>query len=549
MQFPFAKYKSIMNIHVITMMVMFLFIIFFISIIFNYEYKEFDINIKKMQEQYIQKKKKEIVFDTQRVVKFIEYMYLKYHTNKNKLALQQEILNAIEHLYERQDGTGYIFIYDFKGTVLSDPVQRKNIGKNLYTIKDINGVKVIENLIRVSRQKNGGFVEYTWIKPTTDKLSPKASYAQSFEPWEWMVGTGVYLDEVEKSIVKKKSLLKEKLNKYMIDIVFLLLLLFIVGFIGILISNSILKNEIDIFTHFFQNAASKNLLIDSKKIRLIEFKNMVTYINIMIREIHARKQKLSELNATLEDKVKEKTKDLYNQNKLLLEEKDFSTSLVKAQDSFIKHSIHEINTPLAVILTHIDLFKIKHGSNRYLSKIEAGSKIINNIYDDLSYMVKKNRFIYKKTYFNFSVFLEKRVTFFEEIFQGNQQNIIVDIVDTIWIYMSEEKLQRLIDNNLSNATKYAYKGTTIKLSLKETKDAIILTFITHSPKIKDTKRIFKAFERENNVKGGFGLGLEIVYSIAQQEMIDIALHSSEKETSFIYTFTKGEYHEDTTIRR
>ena len=92
---------------------------------------------------------------------------------------------------------------------------------------------------------------------------------------------------------------------------------------------------------------------------LLEFQNMVTYINTMVDLIHKRKQTLKELNATLEIKVADKTKDLYEKNKLLTKEKDFSTSLVKAQDSFIKHSIHEINTPLAVIMTHIDLFSLQ----------------------------------------------------------------------------------------------------------------------------------------------------------------------------------------------
>jgi signal transduction histidine kinase len=101
-----------------------------------------------------------------------------------------------------------------------------------------------------------------------------------------------------------------------------------------------------------------------------------------------RKNSLN-LCLSLEKRVEQKTQDLSEQNRLLEKEKEFSESLVKAQDSFIKHSIHEINTPLAVIMTHIDLFKMKEGENRYLSKIEAASKIISNIYSDLSYMVKR----------------------------------------------------------------------------------------------------------------------------------------------------------------
>ncbi len=537
MKLNIFKNKTIASIHIMTMLVMFVFVVLFTAMIFYGEYDKFDKNAETLQKDYIKKQKESIVFDTQRVQKFINYMYEEYHTIKSESDLKKEILEAIENLYERQDGTGYIFIYDFKGTVLSDPVQRQNIGKNLYDIKDSNGVKVIEDLINVSRDKEGGFVEYTWLKPTTKKLSPKISYAKSFEPWQWMVGTGVYLDEIEKSIEKQRAALKKKLNKYLRDVMFLLALLFTVGMMGIVISNNILKRELDSFTEFFQKAASQYAVIDVKQVALVEFKSMVSYINTMIDEIHIRKQKLKELNASLESKVEEKTKDLYEQNILLTEEKNYSTSLVKAQDSFIKHSIHEINTPLAVIMTHIDLFKMKHGDNKYLSKIEAGSKIIANIYDDLSYMVKKNRFEYTKQHLNFSTFIEDRIDFFNEIASGNRHKIISKIQPNIWLTISQEELQRIVDNNLSNAIKYAYRDTDIMISLVEDNN-VVLKFITQSPKIDDTERIFKAFERENNVRGGFGLGLEIVYSIAQKENIDITVDSSETKTIFSYTFKK-----------
>ncbi|WP_309496312.1 cache domain-containing protein [Sulfurovum sp.] len=538
MQINIFKNKTIAGIHIITMMVMFIFVVLFTAIIFYSEYDTFDLNAEQIQKKYIKKQKESIVFDTQRVLEFIISMYEENHTIKSESELKREIINAIEHLYERQDGTGYIFIYDFDGTVLSDPVQKQNVGKNLYDIKDSNGVKVIEDLIDISRNKDGGFVEYTWLKPTTKTLSPKISYAKSFEPWQWMVGTGVYVDEIEKSIAIQRTGLKEKLNKYLIDIIFLWILLFTVGVMGIIISSNILKREIDIFTDFFQKSATSHSMIDVKEIGLLEFQNMVTYINTMVDLIHKRKQTLKELNATLEIKVADKTKDLYEKNKLLTKEKDFSTSLVKAQDSFIKHSIHEINTPLAVIMTHIDLFRLKEGENRYLSKIEAASKIIENIYNDLSYMVKKDRVEYEKSVINMSRFLYDRVDFFSEVSKGNKHKVVLNIEKDIHYFISHEKLQRVLDNNISNAIKFSKKRKDIEIDLYKEDKKIILTFLTYSSKIKDTESIFKAYKREDDAKGGFGLGLEIVYTICKQENIDIELTSNDDHTIFKYIFNE-----------
>ncbi len=520
------------------MLMMLVVIIIFSTIVAYNEYRNFEIEAKDIQSEFIEKQKNTIVFDTTRVLKFISHAYEYRDTEKDEEVLKKQILDAIEQLYGRQDGTGYIFVYDFNGIVLSDPVQRQNMGKDLYASKDENGVMVIKDLIDISRTKEGGFVEYQWLKPTTGLLSPKISYAKSFEPWGWMVGTGVYLDEVEKHIQAQRNILKNRLNQYALKMVFLLGILFVVGIIGIIITNRILKKEISLFNRYFKEASLTYARINEEDIHLSEFKKLVHYINTMISVIHQRKQKLKEMNLTLESKVKQKTKDLSDKNILLEQEKDFNASLVKAQDNFIKHSIHEINTPLAVIMTHIDLFKIKEGDNRYLTKIEAASKIISNIYEDLSYMVKKNRFIYVKKHFNISEFLEERIDFFSEIALGNKHNIISEIQNDLWINFSPEELQRIVDNNLSNAIKYANRGTDVKVILQEEKEEIVLKFLSISPKIEDIEGIFKAFQRENDVRGGFGLGLEIVYTICQKENVKIDVQSSDRMTVFSYRFRK-----------
>ena len=131
-----------------------------------------------------------------------------------------------------------------------------------------------------------------------------------------------------------------------------------------------------------------------------------------------------------------------------------------------------------------------------------------------------------------------RIDFFSDIASGNQHKIIAEIENDIWIYFSPEELQRIIDNNFSNAIKYANKGTDVKVILKEENEEIFLMFLTVSPKIQDVEGIFKAFHRENDVRGGFGLGLEIVYSICLKENVKIDVESDETMTVFSYRFRK-----------
>jgi len=334
----------------------------------------------------------------------------------------------------------------------------------------------------------------------------------------------LYLDDIEKLILDEKRKLKKRLIKYMMEILSLSVIIFGLGTVTLIIVNYIINQEINRFSLFFRKASKGYTLIEENEIGLLEFKKMVKYVNNMVIEIHKRKNRLEELNSSLEKIVELKTEELQR--------------LVKAQDSFIKHSIHEINTPLAVIMTYIDIFKIKYSDNNpYILKIEAGAKIISTIYDDLGYMVKKDRLRYEKTKINLSKFLVERLDFFEEIALGNRHNLILDIDDNVDIFFNTLELQRVIDNNLSNAIKFAKKDTDILVALKQ-KDLIKLSFTTNSNKILDTKEIFKAFHREKSKEIGFGLGLEIVKSICDKEDIKVVVISDKKRTIFEYKFKR-----------
>ena len=533
------KNKKITTIYGWGMFIILLFVVLFAFLVIYEEYNDFDKEVVSMRKNYIKEQKKIISFDTNRVMKYIEYVYTNRRDHLPEKALKEEVLNTIEQLYGRQDGTGYIFIYDFNGTNLSDPLNLDNKGKNLLGFQDPNGIYVIRDLIAVSKNKEGGFVEYMWKKPVTGKPTAKISYAKAFKPWKWMIGTGVYLDEVEKRISVEKKILKKRLVKYMMEIFSLTVILFGIGIIGLGIINYLINKEINAFRQFFKKAATSHTTIDEDQIHLSEFKKMVKYINEMVNTIHKRKENLKEINLELEKRVEKKTRDLREQNKLLEKEKEFSESLVKAQDSFIKHSIHEINTPLAVIMMHIDIRKMKFGEDKYMSKIEAASKMIANIYDDLSYMVKKDRFEYEKQWIFFSLFLEGRIAFFEDIAKGNNHKIIHEIESGIKIFFSDIELQRIVDNNLSNAIKYAKKNTDIKVTLKKVKKRAVLEFITYSKQIDDTDRIFEPFHQEEDEHGGFGLGLEIVHSICKKENVQVEVSSNTEVTIFSYTFSNN----------
>ncbi|MES9991802.1 MAG: diguanylate cyclase [Candidatus Thiodiazotropha sp.] len=96
---------------------------------------------------------------------------------------------------------GYFWINDGKGKMIMHPYRADMVGQVLLDMKDINGKLFFKQFIDVSK-KGGGWVAYYWPKPHTDEEYPKISYVSYFEPWDWIVGTGDYIDDMEENIFK-----------------------------------------------------------------------------------------------------------------------------------------------------------------------------------------------------------------------------------------------------------------------------------------------------------------------------------------------------------
>ncbi len=92
---------------------------------------------------------------------------------------------------------GYFFVYDLQGRSLMHSRQPELVGRMLWDLRDPQGRPTIQQLI-AQAQAGGGFVEYSWPKPSLGgQLAPKLGYVTALPHWNWMVGTGLYLDDIE----------------------------------------------------------------------------------------------------------------------------------------------------------------------------------------------------------------------------------------------------------------------------------------------------------------------------------------------------------------
>ena len=206
-------------------------------------------------------------------------------------------------------------------------------------------------------------------------------------------------------------------------------------------------------------------------------------------------------------------------------------------DNFMKDSMHEINTPLSIINLNSDLCINKYGENKYLNRIKSASKTLATIYDDMDYLIKQGRVKHIKTKINFSEFIQSRVDYFQAV--ANLKNIVItiDITPNILYIFSKVKLQRIVDNTISNAIKYSYDSKMIEVVVKKEDKNINFSVKDYGVGIENVKKIFSRYYREDETKGGFGIGLNIVKDIIDEENIHLEIYSKLKEgSSFNYTF-------------
>ena len=199
-------------------------------------------NLEESVESHMMDVGRQAVLNTENFVKFTNYMRDSL-INQHKMNLKSivdsswEIANYYYNLYKEgklsedeakklaedaigairfNGGTGYVFVFDDKGVTIVH-VKKSLIGKNLWNLQDPDGVYVIRELVKAALE-GGGFVHYKWPKPGEEKPQPKLSYARYFKPWHWMIGSGVYIDDVDKELAKIKSEIWEDLRRTLMSV-------------------------------------------------------------------------------------------------------------------------------------------------------------------------------------------------------------------------------------------------------------------------------------------------------------------------------------------
>jgi methyl-accepting chemotaxis protein len=96
----------------------------------------------------------------------------------------------------RYDKAEYFWINDMTPKMVMHPIKPELDGKDLSAMQDPTGNRLFNGFVDVVKKQGAGFYSYLWPKPGFDQPVPKISYVKGFEPWGWIIGTGIYLDDV-----------------------------------------------------------------------------------------------------------------------------------------------------------------------------------------------------------------------------------------------------------------------------------------------------------------------------------------------------------------
>jgi len=161
------------------------------------EYRDLsEQNVATLESFLIAQKQQELKNYTAIAKASIQHIYDK--ADANDAAAKKRVADILSTLiYNANDG--YFFVYDDKGTNIVLPTEPFRNGQNYWDILNNKGEPTIQILIE-NAKRGGDFYRYDWNQPSTEQVTEKMSYSDFLPKWGWMMGTGVYLDNVKQQL-------------------------------------------------------------------------------------------------------------------------------------------------------------------------------------------------------------------------------------------------------------------------------------------------------------------------------------------------------------
>jgi len=547
--------------------------------------KRAEKNIEQNKLLYIESKKELIKSQINITLNFIDYKKsrLENPDSITQKKLQNEILAEIAKI--RFVDNGYIFVVTYDGVTLMNDVQQYTVGKNSWNIVDPNGVKIIQEERRAAEKPEGDFIYYSWFKQNADKPTPKISFIRGIPDWKWMIGTGIYLEDIENIISREQDASRSLVNRYIITIVatfsFLVLILLLINRV---VANKIHKS-FEVFSNFFRDAVIKSSKIDTRKLHFTEFEIPAISANEMLDNLESARNELILLNKELEQRVQDRIQEIIQQKEEIIAQNeeiraqndeleihrsqlerlveartiDLKIAKERAEESdqlksaFLANMSHEIRTPMNAIQGLASLLiqeEIEENTKKeFIENIIQSSngliQIIENIIDISKIQTGQLEIVEKPCDINSLIFRLNDTFLLKKLQIGKDSiqlvpsfgltdkgcNIVTDIV----------RLEQVFYNLLDNALKFSEVGVII--FGYEMEDSKVRFFVkdngigfTENQKSQIFKKFSKTKPSNEKFYQGVGLGLSICKNLVEMLGGEIWVESEYNSgASFYFT--------------
>ena len=268
------------------------------------EYERFQKEKIALKEKYFTSQKNLIKNETENVIDYIAFKKSQVEERIKGLQragvipsaqyrddlidqIKSEILARIETIHFG-DG-GYIFAGRWDGLSLSQPAK----GRNMIDVTDANGVKIVQELIKVARS-GGGYVSYVMPKFDSDITFDKLSYTLPIPEWQWYVGAGINVNKIETVLQEERAALQKRVKNHFFKIVAILAAVLLFVLLAAKLVSDRTKKSFDLFANFFSKAATECAKIEADALPFREFESLARAANRMVQERNKAEVALTE---------------------------------------------------------------------------------------------------------------------------------------------------------------------------------------------------------------------------------------------------------------
>lgn len=396
---------------------------------------------------------------------------------------------------------GYVFVNNTNGVpiVMDGSVFRGNLNMLTDTTNPRHPVFLLQ-LDAAKRNPDGGYFYYRWNKINETTPSEKCSYVKLFKEYNWLIGAGFYVDEIDQGIKLQQQALHRDQQKSIVLILIIFSVLLVIEAIIIYRFNHKYKSDFERFFNFFFSLQSNFSQIKTSDLYFDEFKRAGQAANEMVvsrKEIECR----------------------------LVEEQKRATESDRLKSAFLANMSHEIRTPMNAILGFSELLEDdsqeEEDKAMFIRLIRKNGEILLNLINDIIDIskIEANLLAIKKKPLRLNKFLDDIGFHYSEIIVARNDKDVKfiierDIPNDLIVITDEIRLRQILDNLIGNAIKFTPSGS-ITLNVNNEKNVIHFsvsdTGIGIPANHQETifERFMQADQEPGTNYGGTGLGLAI----------------------------------------